>query len=337
MTRATSSLAGPRDAGGPARVNHPGLRTGRLCYPETPQDAVGFTRRSVSEVDVSIAIVAYNALDKLRDCLDSIAAQATARTVETILVDNASTEPVAATVAAEYPWVRLIASPTNLGFAGGTNRALAAATGRFLWWLNPDTVLRDPRTLDRLVDRLEAEQPIGLLGCRLERPDGTEQVVSPRLPSVWRDVLDLCHVRLAPPDGPVEFITGASLLTRREVFNSVGPLDEGYFLYFEDADWCRRARDQGYRAAVARDVSIVHHEGASAGERQIERREHYYRGLLRYARRHEGAASVAALRLALAGTGAVKWAVALIGERSSERSARLHLFATQVALGVRGR
>ena len=99
---------------------------------------------------VSICIVSYNSLDKLRACLDSIAGQQTARPVETVLVDNASAEPVAASVAAEYPWVHLIANEANLGFAGGTNLAVNRATMPLRLLLNPDTVLPEPDTLEQI-------------------------------------------------------------------------------------------------------------------------------------------------------------------------------------------
>jgi len=110
---------------------------------------------------LTIGIVAYNALDKLRACLDSVAAQVLARPLQVVVVDNASAEPVADTLRADYPWVTLVASARNLGFAGGSNLALAQAQHPLLLLLNPDTVLPAPDTLERLAARFEARPGMG--------------------------------------------------------------------------------------------------------------------------------------------------------------------------------
>lgn len=280
-------------------------------------------------MDVSIGIVSYNALDKLRDCLDSLAAQSTGYQVETILVDNASSEPIVETVKRDYPWVKLVPSAENLGFAGGTNLALRQATGRFYWLLNPDTALPTPDTLQRFVSLLDKSPETGLLGCRLQQPDGREQLVARGFPTVWAELCDLYHLPIPSYRGPLVNVTGACLLTRAEVWHEVGELAEEYFMYFEDVDWCRRARDLGHRAERSDEVTIVHHEGASYGDRALARRQQYYRGLVRYVAKFDGPLASFALRAGLVCTGLPK----LLCSRAPERR---ELFRTQVELGWKG-
>jgi GT2 family glycosyltransferase len=292
---------------------------------------------------LTIGIVAYNALDKLRACLDSVAAQVLARPLQVVVVDNASAEPVADTLRADYPWVTLVASARNLGFAGGSNLALAQAQHPLLLLLNPDTVLPAPDTLERLAARFEAHPELGALGCRLELPDGATQIIAGRVPRAREVALDLFHRGqpvVAPPLGAelvdAEYLSGAALLTSREVWQAVGPLDEGYFMYFEDTDWCVRARGLGYRLAAAPDITIVHHEGASYGGRSFARREHFWRALVRFCHRHDTRASLALLRVALAVSAALKLPLALVADRSADRAARLSLLRAQLRLGLRG-
>jgi GT2 family glycosyltransferase len=291
---------------------------------------------------LSIGMVAYNALDKLRACLDSVRAQQAPFAIELVLVDNASAEPVAAAVAADYPWVRLIVSAENLGFAGGTNRAAAAASGDLLLLLNPDTVLPAPDTLARLVARFEADAGLGALGCRLELPDGRTQMVAGHRPRAVELLLDLCHLtRHAPPPTTTglveaEYVCGAALLTSATVWRAVGPLDEGYFMYFEDVDWCRRAQAAGYRLAADADVTIIHHEGATYGGRTFARRAAFWRALVRYLRLHDGRGAVLAVRLALLLGASLKLPAAWLLDRSPDRAARRELLTAQWRLGLRG-
>jgi len=116
----------------------------------------------------------------------------------------------------------------------------------------------------------------------------------------------------------------------------VGPLDEGYFMYFEDVDWCRRAEKQGYRLAACADIVIVHHEGASYGGREFIRREHFWRAFVRYLRRHDGAGAAGAVRLTLALGALVKLPLAALTDRSEQRAARLGLLRAQLRLGLWG-
>ncbi len=295
-------------------------------------------------MDLTIGIVAYNAVDKLRVCLSSIATQTDCGEIETVVVDNASTEPVSPMVADEFGWVRLVTSPTNLGFAGGTNQAFSGASGRLLLWLNPDTELPTSDTLRRLIDRFDGQAELGALGCRLVYPDGSEQPHRGRFPTVGAELRDLCHWRHEPAlpalaDASlvgVDYVSGACLLTSAAVWRQVGELDTGYFMYLEDVDWCRRAQSHGWRCVIDRSVTVVHAEGACYGGRLFLRREHYWRSLVRYVRRHDGLAAAAALRGGLALTAGAKL-VGSLADRSAARADRRRLLKAQLRLALAGK
>lgn len=291
---------------------------------------------------MTIAIVAYNALDKLRACLDSLAAQAGVET-EVIVVDNASSEPVAATVRADYPWVKLDQSHENLGFARGTNRAVAAGRAPWVLLLNPDTELPEPDTLRRLLDTA-ADGRCDVLGCRMILTDGSPQHVSLRRPRAVEEALDLLHLGRPKPNlyacaddavVHVEFVSGACLLTTRAVWQAVGDLDPEYFMYLEDADWCRRAEVRGLSRAVALGIWIRHHEGSSYGDQVFLRREHYWRSLVRYIRLHDTPRELTLLRCVLVATTLLKLPFAAL-RFDPPRAARLRLLRAQLGLGLRG-
>lgn len=293
-------------------------------------------------MDVTIAIVAYNALDKLRACLDSLAAQQGVE-AEVVVVDNASTEPVTQAVRDEYPWVKLDASPENLGFAKGTNRAVAAGTAPRVLLLNPDTELPEPDTLARLI-ATATQHGIDVLGCRMILTDGTPQDVSLLRPRAIEEALDLLHLGRPNPNLYaraddavvfVDFVSGACLLTTRAIWVAVGELDPGYFMYLEDADWCRRAIDRGLNCAASLAIWIRHHEGSSYGDQVFLRREHYWRSLMRYVRLHDPWRDQFVLRLALVITSLLKLPAAAL-TRNASRAARLQLLRAQLGMGLRG-
>ncbi|MCC7494618.1 MAG: glycosyltransferase family 2 protein [Fimbriimonadaceae bacterium] len=284
-------------------------------------------------LDLTIGIVAYNAAAKLRACLASLAAQR-GLSSEVVVVDNASTEPVARLVRREFPAVRLVRSAVNLGFARGTNRALAGARGEYLLLLNPDTVLPTPDTLAQLLERFRVTPGCGALGCRLELPDGRTQPHDGRCPRALPLLADLLHwPRPTPPPAAVEYVCGACLLTSRAIWRAIGGLDPGYFMYAEDVDWCCRLRAAGWTCAIASDLTVQHHEGASYGDRQFLRREHSLRSLLRLVRRWDGPLAAAALRLGLLLSAPPKWAAAW----ASSSPARRQWHAAQWRMGWWGR
>lgn len=171
---------------------------------------------------------------------------------ETIVLDNASRDASAQAVAEQFPSVRLLALDDNLGFAGGVNRAASEATGDALLILNADARM-EPRSLAKLADFLDAYPRAGLVAPALRYPDGRAQPAAFRFPGLAQVLLDLFpvdrlaettvngRIHLSEP-AQIDHPLGACMLVRRAAWEDVGALDEGYFMYLEEVDWCKRAR-----------------------------------------------------------------------------------------------
>jgi GT2 family glycosyltransferase len=277
-------------------------------------------------VDLSIVVVNWNVRELLGRCLESllIACRAAPRLEsEIIVVDSASTDGSPAMVRERFPAVHLIASERNLGYAGGNNVGTAAAQGRYLFLLNPDTVV-EPDCLARLVDYMAAHPQAGAVGPCLLWPDGSLQASRRRFPTLgslfWESSLleqwfphnrFVRHYRLAdiPPDQPqkVDWVVGAALLIRRAAWQEAGPLDEAYFMYFEETDWCRRSATAGWETHYLPAARLIHYEGKSSEQVIAARTLRFQRSKLRYARKYFGSGWAALLRLFLWGTFALQW------------------------------
>jgi hypothetical protein len=230
--------------------------------------------------DVSIVIVSYNTVDLLRDCLRSIAAAAEPFTHETFVVDNQSRDGSADMVEREFPSVRLIRAPRNLGFAAGNNAAFALATGRLVYCLNPDTVSH-PGSLATLVRVLDGDPAIGFVGPKLLNADGSHQLSAYRFHTVlsgffsWsmlgldrrfprsRHCLSMHHLHGCDTAFDADWLTGAAILARRSVIDRVGGFDEGYFVYAEEIEWCWRMQRAGAPGRYEPASVVTHIRAAS--------------------------------------------------------------------------
>ncbi|MDT8306814.1 MAG: glycosyltransferase family 2 protein [Anaerolineae bacterium] len=263
---------------------------------------------------VSVVIVSWNVRDLLRSCLTSLAAQRDALSLQVIVVDSASGDGTAEMVAAEFPWVELVACPENIGFPAGNNLGFALATHPYLFLLNPDTEVAGD-AIDTLVAFLEANRDVGVVGPQLLNADGSVQSSRRRFPtlatgffeSTWleavapRRVLDDYTMRDRGDDqqSDVDWLMGAALMARREVVDQVGGLDPGYFMYSEELDWCRRIRDAGWRIVYVPEAQIVHHAGKSSEQAVTARHINFQRAKLRYFRKYHGRLAATLLRLFL--------------------------------------
>lgn len=272
-----------------------------------------------SGTDLSIVIVSWNTRRLLADCLASLPAACGPLSVETIVVDNASRDGSDAMVETDFAGVRLIRSGGNLGFSRGNNLALRQATGRWLLLLNPDTVC-PPGSLARLVEfaaRRQGEGPLGAVGPRLTGEDG-RPVISygwfPALRFHWLEFLDprrllpgrWCRDRVvhipAPdePSHPVEYVMGACLLMPRDALEEIGPLDERYFMYFEETDWCLRAVRAGRTNWFCGETEVAHLEGRSSTQVSRFAIGQFQKSYRLFLAKHHGPGSVGAFRLAQA-------------------------------------
>lgn len=307
-------------------------------------------------MDLSIIIVNWNVKDLLRNCLHSLLANS--RTlpeldVEIVVVDSASNDGSPEMVRREFPQVRLFASQENLGYAGGNNAGAAVATGRYLFLLNPDTVVK-PGALAYMIDYLERQPQVGALGPQILWPDGEVQSSRRRFPTLnslfWESTLlgqwfphnrSSQHYHLAdrPPDRPqpVDWVVGAAIMIRREAWEQVGPIDESYFMYFEETDWCRRSAEAGWETHYLPAAQVIHFEGKSSEQVIAARTLRFQRSKLRYARHYFGTGWAAILRLFLWLTFAFQWLEEslkwLLGHRRALRRERMAAYG-QVLRGL---
>ena len=231
------------------------------------------------------------------------AALASTAPVEVIVVDNGSTDGSAAALRSAVPDPRLtvIEAGANLGFARASNIGIRASRGDRVLLLNPDCIV-EPDTVARMRAAMEAHPEAGMAGCLVRNPDGSEQAGCRRaVPTPWRSLVRTFGLaRLFPhhrrlfddfvlagqplPERPIpmEAISGAFMFVRRSALETVGLLDEGYFLHCEDLDWCMRFRGAGYPILFVPDVAVVHHKGHCGRDRPIRVLWHMHRGMVRF-------------------------------------------------------
>jgi GT2 family glycosyltransferase len=257
------------------------------------------------QLDLSVIIVNWNAREFLGPCLDAVLAAGNGLALEVWVVDNASDDGSAAMVAAHYPQAHLIANAQNRGFAAANNQALVLAAGRHALLLNPDTEA-PPAALEQMVRFLDEHPRAGVVGPRLVLRHGKIQggaagyepspwtvfnysfflyKLAPRLlRGIWlahRQYLEQEPIR-------VDWVSGAALMVRMAAVREAGLLNEDYFMYAEDIDWCQRLRSKGWEVYCLPTAHIVHHIGRSIRQRgpeffavNIHSLDRYYRARFR--------------------------------------------------------
>lgn len=268
----------------------------------------------MSQIDLSVIIVSWNVQPLLRACLHSVAAESGGLALQVIVVDSASSDGSADMVAAEFPWVTLIRCHENVGFPRGNNIGIAAANGRFVLLLNPDTVVHDQALL-KMVQYLEAHPAVGVVGAQLLNEDGSVQSSRRRFPTLitgfvesswlqaWAPTAVLSHYYaqdLADDQiSQVDWVMGACLMTRQPIVQQVGGLDEGYFMYSEELDWCRRIKAAGWQVVYLPTAQVTHFQGKSSDQVVAQRHIYFNRAKLRYYRKYHGRLAATLLRLFL--------------------------------------
>ncbi len=226
-------------------------------------------------MDVSIIIVNYKTRGMVKQGLKSLRRAGVRLNYEVFVVDNASNDGLPELVRAEFPEVRLIALQKNVGFAAGNNAAIKKAKGKYVFVLNPDALV-NPGAIEAMFSYMEAHPEIGVLGPKLAHPDGSRQESAHRFPTPWipvyrrtplgtlpsaKEEMDRYAMRdvafAAPTD--VDWIEGAAMFVRRAAIDEVGLFDERFFVYFEDADWCRRFWLKGWRVVYHPGIEIIHY------------------------------------------------------------------------------
>ena len=268
----------------------------------------------------SLVIVNWNAGAALHACLAALFASDGAGRHQVILVDNASTDGSQHGLTSTYPALEVIQNGTNVGFARAVNQGLRAARGQFAFLLNPDVVL-DPSAVSRLVQFMTSHPDAGVAGPRILDRDGTVQGSARRDPSAWSALFG----RSAPltrlfPNNPVsqreipalsvedgapiqvDWVSGACLVARRTAWEEIGLLDERFFLFWEDADWCRRFRQAGWRVYYVPTANATHFVGVSRARRRLGSIRDFHVSAYRYYRKHQRRHALHPLTI-LVGTG----------------------------------
>lgn len=257
---------------------------------------------TVGQRRVSAIIVSYNTRELLRQSIESVLrpGQHVSREIECIVVDNASQDGSAEMVAAEFPEIVLLLCERNLGFAAAVNRGLLHARADYVLLLNPDAELLDD-ALARMVQFLDAHHGVAAVGPRLTYGDGSSQHAAfafPTLPMIFLDFFPL-HRRLlgsrlngrypgsAGPH-PIGHPLGACMLVRRQALDEVGPMDERFFMYCEEVDWCMRAQRLGWKVYHLPEAKARHLGAQSTRQQRDPMFVTLHRSRLRLYRKHYG-------------------------------------------------
>ncbi|NBY22747.1 MAG: glycosyltransferase [Gammaproteobacteria bacterium] len=250
---------------------------------------------------VSVVIVNYNGGPLLSECVQSVLDSTVP--VEVFVSDNASRDASLIELRMRLgndPRLTIIENPTNLGFAKANNLAFRQTRSGFVLFLNPDCIIK-PTTLEQMLTLFFEDPQVGMAGCMIRNPDGTEQPGCRRnIPTPWRtfvqilalentrfvkgDAIAYLHVGQPVPESAItiEAISGAFMLVRRSALDVVGLMDEGYFMHFEDLDWCLRFKQAGWKVLFEPRVEIVHVGGVCTVSRPISVEFHKHLGMARF-------------------------------------------------------
>jgi len=266
-------------------------------------------------MDLSVIIVSHNTRELLALCLDSLLANLASSDLgyEVIVVDNASRDRTVEMVLKRFPQVQLLANEENLGFAAANNQGVKVSKGNYLLLLNPDTLVQG-EALELMLQFLVSHPRVGMVGPNLLYPDGRFQHSAfsfPTLPMIFLDFFPFNHRLInsrlngrypkalyeAGEPFPVDHPLGAVMMVRRETVDQVGPLDEGFFIYCEEIDWCMRMKKMGWEIFCLPQAEIVHYVGKSTGQFREAMYVELHRSRYRLYEKHYGPAFGVVARL----------------------------------------
>lgn len=247
---------------------------------------------------LSIVIVSWNVCDDLHECLRSLVTRHSSLVIEVIVVDNASSDRTVEMVRREFPQVTLISNDENLGYTKANNQGILQSRGKYILLLNPDTIVREG-ALDALIEFAEANPQAGIIGGKLLNPDGGIQRSARSFPDIGAGLFRNTLLGRLFPKNPfvrrylmtdfsydevheVDWVSGAAMLVRREVFDIIGLLDEGFWAYCEDVDFCWRARQVGFKVLFCPNAVIVHKIGRSSDQRLVQSLIQHHKSMWRF-------------------------------------------------------
>ena len=252
--------------------------------------------------EISIIIVNWNTRQLLAECLQSLYKTLKGITFEVVVVDNASTDDSLDMLAEAFPSVQVIRNTENVGFPRANNQAMQICCGKYFLLFNSDAVAM-PNSIQTMYNLAENQPKAGMVGAQLINPDGSFQASHTRFPNLWQEFLILTGLgRIIlgswyPSQGPqaekgsqmVDYVEGACMFVRAEAYRQVGGMDEGYFMYAEEVDWCYQLRQGGWQVWYHPEARVIHHGGASSKSRRTQREGDLYRSRVQFFRKHYGA------------------------------------------------
>ncbi|MCU6797652.1 glycosyltransferase family 2 protein [Paenibacillus sp. WQ 127069] len=254
-------------------------------------------------MDLSIIILNYNTCELTLNAIQSVYDSQTSFCYEIIVVDNHSSDASVVEIKRRYPNVRLVENPSNDGFSKGNNIGIKLATGRYILLLNSDTII-DSDSLQTMIAFMDQNLSIGAAGCKIVLPDGSLDKackrgfptplasfyyafgISKLFPKVSR--FNQYQLGYLDPDQdyPVDCLVGAFMMVRKEAIDQVGMLDEDFFMYGEDIDWCYRIKQGGWRIHYYPYTQIVHHKGASSRRKPFKIIYEFHRAMYLFHKKH---------------------------------------------------
>jgi GT2 family glycosyltransferase len=274
-------------------------------------------------MDISIIIVGWNAKRYLEICLESLTVAPPKRSMEIIVVDNASSDGSAEMIESKFPHVKLIRSPENLGFAKGNNLAIRQSQGRYVSTVNPDVKVF-PGCLDALADFLDQNPSVGITGPRILNPDLTLQSSCRHFPTLWNNFCPAAGLTTAFKNSrffggehmfffshdrtlAVDVLVGCFLMVRRETLGAVGLMDEGLYMYGDDVDWCRRCWNAGWKVVFFPGAQAIHDRGGTTAAYPVRFALAQQRSVLYYWYKYHGWFGLLGIKSILVFHHAIRW------------------------------
>jgi len=263
-------------------------------------------------MDLSVIIVNWNTKLLLHECIESLCSHPPQRSMEIIVVDNASIDGSCEMVESCFPQVKLIRNSQNVGFARANNVAIEASSGKYVALVNSDVRVL-PGCLDALADFLDRNPSVGNVGPRVLNSDLTLQASTRNFPNLWNNFCAALGLATAFPRRKwcsgepmlyfdhartrrVDVLVGCFWLLRRSAIEQIGMLDEDFFMYGEDLDWCRRCWDAGWEIVFSPDAEAIHHRGRSSAAQPVRAAVTQQYSVLHYWDKHHGTAARMAIR-----------------------------------------
>ncbi len=254
-------------------------------------------------MDLSIVIVNYNVKEFLQNLIHSIEKATRNIEYEIIIADNASDDGSVEFLKEKFPQIKLIANKNNLGFSKANNQGLKIASGKYLLLLNPDTLIRED-TFEKMIEFFETTPEAGMAGCKILNPDGSLQLACRRsFPGPWTSFCKVTGLSSLFPGSrifarynltyldenktyEVDAISGSFMMLRKEAYKKVGGLDEEFFMYGEDLDFCYRVQKSGYKVFYVHNTQIIHYKGESTKRSSIDETKVFYEAMHLFVKKH---------------------------------------------------